>query len=293
VENVFGARKDYGLNMLTINGHHFIKLDKHIDIEKILSLKDDFHFLFSSRLEKARTGTFHIGGFDPNNMPSIFREKDILYLTLKKANIERQTDKDLDQKLSYFEENQDNDGLVRYLKLRYRAWDPYNIMQIRATDLKLYSADALTFTDKEWDSYNWMDGINPKIVEVLESLPFKKLGTVTLFVNEHYIPLGYHRDFNYLPDEKGNMPKTFPHRQEMIWIRFDLDRPFYLIDTDNDEVKQTEIEGYSVFYNHHNWHGNFTGIPFSSLTMKIEGAFTDDFRKTIGVDNLEYYYEEQ
>jgi len=27
--------------------------------------------------------------------------------------------------------------------------------------------------------------------------------------------------------------------------------------------------------------------------MKLEGAFTDEFRKKIGVDNLQYYYEEQ
>lgn len=279
--------------MLTINGHPFIKLDNHIDIKKILDLKDDFNFLFSSRLEKARTGTFHCGGLDTDNIPNVFREQDILYLTLKRANLERQTDKDLDKKLLHFEEKQDNAGLVRYLKLRYRSFDPYNIMQIRSTHLKLYSADRLTFTDKEWDSYSWMDGVDPKIIEALESLPFEKLGTVTLFVNEHYIPLGYHRDFNYLPDENGNKPKTFPHRQEMIWMRFDLDRPFYLIDINGNEVKQTEIEGYSAFYNHHNWHGNFTGIPFSSLTMKVEGAFTEEFRKKIGVDNLDSYYEEQ
>jgi hypothetical protein len=79
----------------------------------------------------------------------------------------------------------------------------------------------------------------------------------------------------------------------MLWVRFDLDRPFYLIDINGDEVKQTAVEGYSAFYNHHNWHGNFTGIPFSSLTMKIEGAFTQEFRKKIGVDNLDFYYEEQ
>jgi hypothetical protein len=279
--------------MLTINGQQFITLDTHIDIKKILDLKDDLNFLFSSRLEKARTGTFHTGGMDPNNIPNVFRENDSLYLTLKRANVERKTDKDLDNKLSHFEEKQDKAGLVRYLKLRYRAYDPYNVMQIRSTNLELYAADGLTFTDTEWDSYSWMDGVDPKIIEVIESLPFEKLGTITLFVNEHYTPLGYHRDFNFLPAEKGNMPNTFPHRQEMLWVRFDLDRPFYLIDINGDEVKQTAVEGYSAFYNHHNWHGNFTGIPFSSLTMKIEGAFTQEFRKKIGVDNLDFYYEEQ
>jgi hypothetical protein len=65
------------------------------------------------------------------------------------------------------------------------------------------------------------------------------------------------------------------------------------MDINGNKVEQTEVQGYAAFYNHHNWHGNFTGIPFSSLTMKIEGAFTEKFRKTIGVDNLEYYYDEQ
>lgn len=279
--------------MLTINKQPFIKLDDHVDIKKVVDLKDDFHFLFSSHLKEARTGTFHMGGVDPENIPDVFREQDILYFALKKANLERQTDQELDKKLRYFENNHDNPGLVRYLKLRYRAYDPYNILQIRYTNLKLYSADALTFTDREWNSYKWMEEVDVKIVNAIESLPFEKLGTVTLFMNEHYIPLGYHRDYNYLPEENGNNPNTFPHRQEMIWMRFDLDRPFYLIDINNNSVKQVELQGYSAFYNHHNWHGNFVGIPFSSLTMKVEGAFTNEFRKTIGIDNLEYYYEEQ
>ena len=279
--------------MLTINGKSFIILDSYIDITKVISLKDDFHFLYSSQLNKARTGTFHTGGINTDNIPSIFREKDSLFVALRKANQERLQDEDLDKKLKHFENNQDNSGMVRYLKLRYRAYDPYNIMQIRSTNLNLSSSDALTLTDREWDSFNWMEGTDHKIVEVLESLPFEKLGTITLFMNEHDIPLGYHRDFNFLPGNVENTSETFPHRQETIWIRFDLDRPFYLMDITGNKVEQTEVQGYAAFYNHHNWHGNFTGIPFSSLTMKIEGAFTEKFRKTIGVDNLEYYYDEQ
>ena len=287
-----GAKKDNGHTMLTLNSKPFITLDPHIDIKRIVDLKDDFHFLFSSQWQKATTGVFHIGGADPNNLPNVFREKDILYFALKKANEERKTNSDLDAKLTHFEQQQDNTGLIRYLKLRYRSYDPYNILQIRYTDRKVYSADAMTFTDEDWAAYRWIDSIDEKIKTTLESLPFKRLGTVTLFMNEHYIPLGYHRDFNYFPDEKGNVPNTFPHRQEMMWIRFELDRPFYLFDIEGDNVTQVEVEGYSAFYNHHNWHGNFVGIPFASLTMKLEGEFTDEFRKTIGVDNLEYYYDE-
>jgi hypothetical protein len=53
--------------------------------------------------------------------------------------------------------------------------------------------------------------------------------------------------------------------------------------------EQVPVQGYSVFFNHHNWHGSFDNYPNSSITVKVEGKFTDEFRKQIGIDNLEYY----
>jgi hypothetical protein len=65
------------------------------------------------------------------------------------------------------------------------------------------------------------------------------------------------------------------------------------LDEKTGEVLQTvPVEGYSAFFNHHNWHGNFVGHPNSSITVKVEGRFTPEFRELIGVNNLEYYYKE-
>jgi len=280
--------------LLKINNKPFITLDEHIDINSVLDLRDDFYFMVSTLWPKTRTGVMHAGGADIDNLNTIFREKDALYFAQQRTEELRKTDKDLDQKLSYFESNNDRTGLIRYLKLKYRCFDPYNLLQIRTTEKPLYSADGLTFTEDDWKSYYWIDEMEKfsNIKTTLENLPFKNIGTVTFFVAEHYVPLGYHRDFNYFPYKIGNQPDTFPHRQEMIWFRFELDRPFYLFDIeDNQVVESVPLKGYSAFYNHHNWHGNLESNEFTSLTMKVEGEFTEEFRKKIGIDNLEYYYK--
>ena len=286
--------------MLTLNGKPYISLDKYLPIDKMLSLKNEWEFLLSSNQHNIRTGVWNAGGHSPEDYeqtPEIHREKGLLYYAYRKANEDRKTDVELDKHLRHFEETKDQHGLSRYLKLRYKAFDPYNVLNIRKTTGPFYAADAYTFTDKEWEMYHWVDYIDqfPNLKNFIENdLPLDNIGVVTVFYNEHFVPQCYHRDFNYFPFEMGNKPETFPHRQELIWFRFELDRPFYLFDIDetNGNIKQqVPVEGYSAFFNHHNWHGSFDNYPYSSVTVKVEGKFTDEFRKQIGIDNLEYYYK--
>jgi hypothetical protein len=286
--------------MLTLNGKPYISLDKYLPIDKMLSLKNEWEFLLSSNQHNIRTGVWNAGGHSPKDYehtPEIHREKGLLYYAYRKANEDRKTDVELDKHLRHFEETKDQHGLSRYLKLRYKAFDPYNVLNIRKTTGPFYAADAYTFTDKEWEMYHWVDYIDqfPNLKNFIENdLPLDNIGVVTVFYNEHFVPQCYHRDFNYFPFEMGNKPETFPHRQELIWFRFELDRPFYLFDIDetNGNIKQqVPVEGYSAFFNHHNWHGSFDNYPYSSVTVKVEGKFTDEFRKQIGIDNLEYYYK--
>jgi hypothetical protein len=286
--------------MLRLNGKPFITLDPYLPIEKMLALKHEWEFLLSSNQHNIRTGVWNAGGHSPKNYentPAIHREKGLLYYAYRKANEDRKTDTELDQHLKHFEEHKDQHGLSRYLKLRYKAFDPYNVLNIRKTTGPFYAADSYTFTDKEWDMYHWVDYIDqfPNLKNFIEKdLPMDRVGVVTVFYNEHFVPQCYHRDFNYFPFEMGNKPDTFPHRQELIWFRFELDRPFYLFDIDETTGKikeQVPVEGYSAFFNHHNWHGSFDNYSYSSVTVKVEGRFTDEFRKQIGIDNLEYYYK--
>ena len=286
--------------MLTLNGKPYITLDSYLDIDRMLSLRSEWEFAVCSSWDRIRTGVWNAGGHAPEDIyegPEVFREKGLLYYAYEQANQDRKTDIELDRYLKYFEDRDDKHGLSRLLKLRYRAFDPYNILNLRKTNSNHYAADSYIFTEEDWNTYSWVDYIDqfPKIKEFVESLPMDRLGIVTVFYNEHYVPLGHHRDFNYFPRERGNKPETFPHRQELIWFRFDLDRPFYLFDLDEKTgtvKEQVAVQGYSAFFNHHNWHGNFEATPTSSITVKVEGRFTPQFREQIGVNNLEYYFKE-
>lgn len=286
--------------MLTLNGKPFITLDNYLDVNKMLSLRSDWEFALCSSWQHIRTGVWNAGGHAPEdiyNSPELFRERGLLYYVYEQAKEDRKTDPKLNEQLKHFEDTGDRHGLSRLLKLRYKAFDPYHVLNLRYTTGQFYAADSYSFKDKDWATYHWVDYIDrfPRIKEFVEELPFSRLGIVTVFYNEHYVPLGHHRDFNYFPRESGNKPETFPHRQELIWFRFDLTRPFYLFDLDEKQgivKKKVPVEGYSAFFNHHNWHGSFDANPYSSVTVKVEGQFTDEFRKQIGVDNLQYYYQE-
>lgn len=287
--------------LLTINKNPYITLDNYLNIDKMLSLKSEWEFLITSKRQHIRTGVWNAGGHAPEDIydaPAVHREKGLLYYVYRQADEERKHDSKLDKYLKHFEDTNDKYGLAMFLKLRYQAFDPYHVLNIRKTTGPFYAADAYSFTEDDWEKYYWEDYVDefPNLKNfILNDLPLDKIGVVTVFYNEHYIPLGYHRDFNYFPFEKGNKPETFPHRQELIWFRFDLERPFYVYDIDEKSgtVNQSiPIQGYSAFFNHHNWHGNFEPYPKSSITVKVEGRFTPEFRKQIGVNNLEYYYYE-
>lgn len=286
--------------MLKIADKPFLTLDKYLNIEKMLSFKNEWEFLLSSRSGNIRTGVWNAGGHAPEdyyNAPAIHREKGLLYYVYLKANEDRKHDSSLDHHLKFFEEKNDKYGLSRYLKLRYDAFDPYYVLNVRKTTGPYYAADAYTFTEDDWKNYYWEDYMDdfPELKKyIVEELPLDRIGVVTVFFNEHFVPQGFHRDYNYFPYEFGNKPETFPHRQELIWFRFDLNRPFYIFDLDIPNGKVIEkypVEGYSAFFNHHNWHGSFDIFPRSSVTVKVEGRFTDEFRKQLGIDHLEYYYK--
>lgn len=284
--------------ILKIKNQPYLDLDQYLDIDKMISLKNEWEFLVSS--QPANAVVMNAAGHSPDNFyhaPAIHKEKEISYFLYRQANIDRSTDSELNRHLAHFENNNDDAGLVRYLKLRYKGFDPYNILHVRTTTSSNYAADSATFTDDDWNSYQWKDFfVNdfPKLYEFVNELPFEKYGMVTVFYNDHYVPQGFHRDLNFFPFEVGDQPDTFPHRQELIWFRFELDRPFYLFDIDIENGKileQVPIKSHSALFNHHNWHGSFDHYPNSSVTIKVEGKLTDQFRKEIGIENIQYFYK--
>ena len=166
------------------------------------------------------------------------------------------------QQIEQITEFDNKEQLAVYLQLKYGAFTPYKILHLMD-----YSPQK--------NIEPWVTG---PIQQWLRTLPFDKIDSVSLFYNDHYCPLKYHRDYNFLPYEKGNQlqPDTL---QDLIWFRFDLSREFFLYDINADgSVKHSvAVEGHTATFNHYNWHGNISAYDKASLTVKVEGKFIEGF----------------
>lgn len=82
-----------------------------------------------------------------------------------------------------------------------------------------------------------------------------------------------HLDPNY-EDEDPDFIREFIH------IKTDTDRPFYIIDPKTNEkiFMNTRV----AYWNESDWHGGFP-IQRPTYTLRINGTFTNEFRKKIGI----------
>ena len=67
---------------------------------------------------------------------------------------------------------------------------------------------------------------------------------------------------------------------EFIHVRPTVDRPFYVYDT--EQKKKHYIESRVGWWNDKDLHGGEVS-PKPSYALRIDGIFTDEFRKKIGI----------
>lgn len=128
---------------------------------------------------------------------------------------------------------------------------------------------------KEWDAYKaW--------VESLKGPVFEKIGRLAVLIRRPNAPNNYHRDCD-------RADECYPHRQEFAWINWDPEQTMYIMDDDKNLHKAKSMSG---FFNHQNWHGSHESLPYWNFGLKIEGIFTEDFRKKAGINHIERYYYE-
>jgi len=237
--------------MLLLNQKPFHTLDKYLDIDYFLSLKDEFYFLFAKNKERA-VSSWNAAGIPTDCKWLYLTENPFLYYTLH-----RNED-------PYFGSFDNKEQLATYLQLKYGSFNPYKILHLN------------DYTPEK----NIEPWVTRKIQDWILSLPFKKVDSVSLFYNEHYCPSKYHRDFNFLPYEKENNTEPPSTLQDLIWFRFDLDREFFLYDISEDGLidNSVKVEGHTATFNHYNWHGNTSAYDKASLTVKVEGKFSEDFK---------------
>lgn len=242
--------------MLLIHNKPFHTLDNYLDIERFLSLKDEFYYTFCNNLDYSKA-SWNAGGIDIDSDWVYLMKHPFLYHALHSVKDDM-----------YIEKLKDNRvGLCKYLQLKYNAFNPYTFMHLGEKNKGFHKF------------------VPDSIQHWAYSLPFERLDLVSVLFNEHYVPLKYHRDFNFFPYEEGDNREVPDELQDVIWLRFDLSRNLYLFDFDSEgnELDRIPFEGYSVNFNHYNWHGSTEANEVSTMTIKVEGKFTDEFKDKIYV----------
>jgi len=250
------------------NGKPFMNLEQYLNVNELLDKKDDFYFFFAKNWPQHSESNTAAGiNFADLDKPSFKMAKLAYYVLhdLKKNG----TDKEK-ERIAYFEDNNDRYALMRYLQLQHKVFSPYRTMH-------LFNYGTGQFKD-------WVDD---DIRQWVKTWPFKEIKQVSFFYIDHYMPQACHRDFNYYPFEEGVL--TFeqlekPH--DVLWFRFDKEREMNLYDFDDagNVVQCIPVEGHIATFNYHDWHGNLTKtLPYATLTFNIEGHFTEEFKKKIGI----------
>lgn len=175
-------------------------------------------------------------------------------------------------------EYNNRDQFILFLKLAMGAYDPYQFVFIKTEEGGWESR----FDEKQWapDSVFF-----PELRTWLENLVTEKvfdhLGRIIFFKAEHDCIMPMHRDL-ILPHEEDYTD----HRHEFIHIRTNLNKPFYIWDSEID--KKLLVTSHATFFNDQDWHaGGQTNVQ--TFSLRIDGKFTDEFRNKIGIDHLEYY----
>ena len=260
------------------HGKPFHCLDNYIDVETFLKLEEDFYFCYAKSNPLDRCDTFGGAGIPESVLKADLPENSAWNYVLEPPNpywayhrALAEGDPKTLERIKYFKDNHRLQDLCIFLQLRYGAFNPYK-------KLHLLSKKGTK------DSFVPLLDDFPEIRNWLSSLPFEVLNECQLILVDHYYVHKYHRDFDFFPIEKGHQPMPDPEKMDdWIWLRFDLDRGFNLYDLDDDGniLETIPVEGYCVTMNNMNWHGNTGSYPKHSLTVKIEGKLTEEFKKKV------------
>ena len=107
-----------------------------------------------------------------------------------------------------------------------------------------------------------------ELMDFIATLPFAATGRMLIIYDDGGREVPAHRDHE---------SRDLCH--EFIWLRTNFDKPFYMLDPETGE--KSYVEGHSAWFDSVNqFHGadESAGLSFS---LRIDGRFSDDFRKRI------------
>lgn len=126
------------------------------------------------------------------------------------------------------------------------------------------------------DSAEWNDvaPLFPKLVKLVESLPFKTIGYVMVMRNQEDSKLDIHRDI-------------YPRNHCCHHINISIDRrprPVFMYDSHTNIKHYKKQNSLSYFFNEFDLHGADNTFR-EGLTLRVDGVFKDDFAESIGLVN--------
>lgn len=263
-----------------INNIPYFDIEPYLNMTEFDRLQPEIIKGFAEAREYAKEGTWMTPGFTFDGMsyqpfwkPIYQAMQDFMALSdddpIKKTGLELMP-KD-------FKNFRQRNVFTRFIKMAIGAYDPYIYYYL-------------------WEEGSWDDRTAPrkltdeaayfpntvKWVENMVGTIFEDIGRVIFFHCEaDGIPFE-HRDL----DAKNGVDVVKPHRNEFIHIRPNTKKAFYLWDP--GKKNKIYLNTRAAWWNDTDWHGG-ERIMEQSYGLRIDGKFTEDFRKRLGIDHLESY----
>jgi hypothetical protein len=263
-----------------INNRPYYDIESFLDMKEFDRLQPEIIRGFADAREFAKEGTWMKPAFRVEDMSYIPNWKPIYkaieeFLALPDDDPIKQGGIDLYRD---FQDFRVRNRFTRYIKMAMGAYDPYIYYFL-------------------WEQGSWDDRTAPrkltpeaqyfpntvKWVESLVGTIFEDIGRVIFFHCEADGVPFEHRD---LDGTKGIQDGYTPHRNEFIHIRPNLKKPFYLWDPENQN--KIYINSRAAWWNDQDWHGG-DRLMQQSYGLRIDGKFTEDLRKQLGVNQLDHY----
>lgn len=263
-----------------INGQPYINMEQYLDIEEFSKLQPEILCGFALARQFAKEGTWMAPGFTFEKMSYRPHWKPIYeamqeFLALPDSDPIKKNGLAIMPK--DFKNFQERNIFTRYLKMAMGAYDPYIYYYL-------------------WEEGSWDDRTAPrKLTPEAEYFP-NVVKWVESMVGDIFVEIGrvifFHCEADGLPfehrdlDAKNGVNVIKPHRNEFIHIRPNTKKAFYIWDPETKD--KTYINCRAAWWNDVDWHGG-EKIMEQSYSLRIDGKFTEEFRKKLGIDHLDTY----
>jgi len=266
-----------------INGQPYIDMSTYIDMDKFDQMQPEILKGFAEAREFAKEGTWMTPGFKFKDMSYKISWKPIFegmteFMSLPDDDPIKITGLEL---YKDFKNYKSRNKFTRYLKMATGAYDPY---------IYYFLWEEGSWDDRTGERKLTEEAVHfPNVVQWIEDMItngiFEHIGRVIFFHCEaDGIPFE-HRD---LGSHNGiwDADQYSPHKNEFIHIRPNTKKAMYLWDPISKN--KVYLNTKAAWWNDQDWHGGEKIIE-QSYSLRIDGKFTEEFRKKLNINHLESY----